>query len=116
MVTPMSEKTPPLMSGVPELVVLRLLAQREMYGYEIARALKVLSRGALSLGEGVLYPALHAMEARGLLRSRSQMAGGRTRIYYRVTPRGHRRLDRLTSGWRQISAGVERILGAPNHE
>jgi PadR family transcriptional regulator PadR len=112
----MTEKTPPLMSGVPELVVLRLLAQREMYGYEIARSLKVLSRGALSLGEGVLYPALHAMEARGLLRSRSQITDGRTRIYYRVTPRGHRRLDCLTFGWRRISEGVERILGAPNHE
>lgn len=112
----MSEKALPLMSGVPELVVLRLLAQQEMYGYELARALKALSRGALSLGEGVLYPALHAMEARGLLRSRSQIADGRTRIYYRVTPRGRRRLDRLTSGWRRISAGVEQILGAPIRE
>jgi len=112
----MSERNPALMSGIPELVVLRLLAEREMYGYEVARALKLVSQGALSFGEGVLYPALHAMEARGLLRSRAQLADGRTRIYYRLTPKGRRRLQRLTSGWRRVSEGVDRILGGASHE
>jgi PadR family transcriptional regulator PadR len=112
----MVDKNPALMSGIPELVVLRLLAGREMYGYEVARALKVVSEGALSFGEGVLYPALHAMEARGLLRSRAQPADGRTRIYYRITAKGRTRLERLTSGWRRMSGGVERILGASSHE
>lgn len=112
----MSERNPALMSGIPELVVLRLLAEKEMYGYEVARALKLVSQDALSFGEGVLYPALHALEARGLLRSRSQVADGRTRIYYRITPKGRRRLERLTSGWRRVSEGVERILGAASHE
>lgn len=107
----MSERDPTLMSGVPELVVLRLLAQQEMYGYEIARSLKVLSRDALTLGESVLYPALHAMESRGLLRSRSRQVDGRTRIYYQATVRGRRRLERLTANWQRISEGVERILG-----
>ncbi|MGB6451606.1 MAG: helix-turn-helix transcriptional regulator [Steroidobacteraceae bacterium] len=111
-----SAQAPTLMSGVPELVVLQLLARREMYGYEIARSLKIESRGALDLGEGVLYPALHSLEERGLLRSRSQRVDGRTRIYYCVTPRGRRRLERLVEGWRHVSAGVERILGAPSHE
>ncbi|MGH8149265.1 MAG: PadR family transcriptional regulator [Steroidobacteraceae bacterium] len=104
------------MSGIPELVVLQLLARREMYGYEIARSLKVGSRGALDLGEGVLYPALHAMEARGLLRSRSQRVDGRRRIYYAPTPRGRRRLARLLENWRHVSASVELILGATSHE
>ena len=104
------------MSGVPELVVLRLLARQEMYGYEIARSLKVLSRDALTLGEGVLYPALHAMESRGLLRSRSRSVDGRKRIYYQLTARGRRRLERLTANWQRISQGVERILGTPGHD
>jgi len=112
----MSEGNPTLMSGVPELVLLRLLAQQDMYGYEIARALKVGSHGALDLGEGVLYPALHALEVRGLLRARSQRVEGRTRIYYALTPRGRRRLERLVENWRRVSAGVELILGAANHE
>ena len=108
----MPERDPTLMSGVPELVLLRLLAQRQMYGYDIARALKLLSHETLSLGEGVLYPALHALEARGLLRSRSRQVDGRTRIYYQATPKGCRRLERLTANWRRMSEGVERILGA----
>lgn len=112
----MRERNPTLMSGVPELVVLRLLAQREMYGYEIARTLKVLSQDALALGEGVLYPALHAMEVRGLVRARARPVDGRTRIYYQLTARGRRRLEHLTANWRRVSAGVERILGAGNHE
>jgi len=112
----MSEGTPTLIPGVPELVLLRLLAQQEMYGYEIARALKLGSGGALDLGEGVLYPALHALNARGLLRARSQRVDGRTRIYYAVTPRGRRRLARVLENWRRVSAGVELILGATGHE
>lgn len=112
----MSEESPTLMAGVPELVLLRLLAQREMYGYEIARSLKLGSQGALDLGEGVLYPALHALEARGLVRARSKQVDGRKRIYYAVTPRGRRRLERLIENWRRVSAGVELILGATSHE
>ena len=61
-----SIKNPAFMTGVPELLVLKLLAGREMYGYEIARAVKSTTNDGLNLGEGVLYPALHALERRGL--------------------------------------------------
>ena len=75
----MTMKNPVFMAGVPELVVLGLLADREMYGYEIARSIKAASGNAFSLGEGVLYPVLHAMEARGLVRTRaSRIARRRT--------------------------------------
>jgi PadR family transcriptional regulator, regulatory protein PadR len=99
------------MSGVPELVVLRLLAERDMYGYEIARAIRLLSHDALSIGEGVLYPALHAMQARRLVRARSRRAGGRVRIYYSLSARGKTRLERLTHSWRRMSRAVESVLG-----
>jgi PadR family transcriptional regulator PadR len=103
------------MAGVPELIVLRLLAEREMYGYEIARSIRAVTHDLLSVGEGVLYPALHAMESRGLLRSRSVRADGRIRIYYHLTARGKTRLARLTADWRRMSQGVESILGSPSH-
>jgi len=96
----MADNNSSLMAGVPELVVLRLLAERDMYGYEIARAIKALTRDALRIGEGVLYPALHAMEARRLVRSRARLADGRTRIYYSLTASGRSRLARLTASWR----------------
>jgi PadR family transcriptional regulator PadR len=108
-------KNPAFMSGVPELVVLRLLAQREMYGYEIARRIRTLTNDALSLGEGVLYPALHAMEHRGLVRSRSVPHDGRMRIYYRLSARGQARLSRLTEEWQRLRTGIEGILEASEH-
>jgi PadR family transcriptional regulator PadR len=111
----MTDRNPALMAGIPELVVLRLLAAREMYGYEIARSIKTVTQDLLSVGEGVLYPALHAMESRGVLRSRSVRVDGRVRIYYSLTPRGKTRLARLTSDWRRMSQGVESILGSPSH-
>ena len=101
-----------LMSGVPELVVLRVLGSREMYGYELARTIRETTGEALSLGEGVLYPALHAMESRGLLRTRKRAVAGRTRVYYTITPQGRRRLEALSQEWRRIAGGVESVLAA----
>ena len=100
----------PLMSGVPELLVLRLLAAREMYGYELAQAIREATRQAISLGEGVLYPALHVLERRGLLRTRRRLVSGRTRVYYALTPSGRRRLEELSAEWRRIAAGVEAVM------
>jgi PadR family transcriptional regulator PadR len=111
----MAAKNPAFMAGVPELVVLGLLAGREMYGYEIARAIKAATHDALNLGEGVLYPALHTMESRGLVRARSSRAEGRVRIYYSLTARGKKRLSRLTLDWRRMSLSVDSILGSPSH-
>jgi PadR family transcriptional regulator PadR len=110
----MTAKNPGFMAGVPELAVLSLLAGREMYGYEIARSIKATTRDAFSLGEGVLYPVLHAIEARGLVRTRKSRVEGRVRIYYSLTARGRKRLDRLTADWRRMSLGVDSILGRPS--
>jgi PadR family transcriptional regulator PadR len=111
----MADKNPSLMAGIPELVVLSLLADREMYGYEIARSIKTVTEDLLNVGEGVLYPALHLMESRRLLRSRSVRVDGRMRIYYTVTAKGKTRLAQLASDWRRMSQGVESILGSPIH-
>jgi PadR family transcriptional regulator, regulatory protein PadR len=111
----MALKNPAFMAGVPELVVLTLLGDGEMYGYEIARAIKITTGNALSLGEGVLYPALHTMESRGLVRARSSRIDGRVRIYYALTSRGKKRLARLTADWQRMSSSVNSILGNPSH-
>ena len=108
----MEDRSPSLMAGVPELMILRLLSEREMYGYELARAIRIVSKETLAIGEGVLYPALHALEARRLLRSRSARVDGRTRVYYTLSARGARRLAKLTEEWRRISAGVDSVLGS----
>lgn len=104
-----------LMSGVPELLLLRLLSRGEMYGYELARNIRVMSQETLDMGESVLYPALHSLELRKLLRSVRRTVEGRTRIYYRITPAGQRRLVALTEDWRRISIAVDSALQERTH-
>ena len=104
------QRSPSLMSGVPELLVLRLLAAREMYGYELARVIRLATSEAIALGEGVLYPALHTLEQRGYLKTSRRAVEGRTRIYYALTAQGRRRYAQLAEDWRRIATGVESIL------
>jgi PadR family transcriptional regulator PadR len=99
------------MSGVPELLLLKLLADDELYGYEIVRKIREATGDAISLGEGVVYPALHALETAGALRSRRRLVNGRERVYYTATKRGRNRLVRLAAHWTRISEGIRLALG-----
>jgi PadR family transcriptional regulator PadR len=111
----MAQTNPPFMSGVPELLVLRLLARQEMYGYEIVRAVKLITSEAISLGEGVIYPVLHGLERNGSLKARRKAVNGRTRVYYSVTSKGHARFESLNREWDRISGGVRSALEQPEH-
>ena len=99
-----------LVSGVPELLLLQLLARRPMYGYELARAVRLASSGSLSIGEGVLYPALHELQRKRLLRARPRSIEGRTRIYYEITARGRTRLASLTAQWHKLVRDVAAVM------
>lgn len=107
----MAKTNAAFMSGVPELLVLRLLSRQEMYGYELVRAIRVVSGDAFNLAEGVVYPLLHSLEARKLLRAREKNVGGRNRVYYAVTPKGSKRLAQLRSEWDRVSGGIASVLG-----
>lgn len=111
----MAQTNPPFMSGVPELLLLRLLDQREMYGYELVRSIRSATGEAISLGEGVIYPALHALEKSGALKSRRKPVGGRTRVYYGLTAKGRKRLAKLAGDWRRIQGAIDHALETPAH-
>ena len=98
------------MSGVPELLVLRLLIRQEMYGYEIVRSIRLATGEAIVLAEGVIYPTLHSLESRGLLKAAEKKVGGRTRVYYRITDKGKKQFERLSEHWDKISAGINSCL------
>ena len=102
-------------AGVSELLILRLLSEREMYGYELAKAVQALTRRHIRLGEGLLYPLLHTLEQQRLLRSRRALVAGRARIYYRTTAGGRRRLATLVERWRRASAAVNSALGGTSN-
>jgi len=102
------------MAGVPEMMILRLLQDSEMYGYQIVQAIQAQSRGTLSFGEGVVYPVLHALEKNGALKSQRREASGRSRVYYSLTSKGVRRLYDLTDSWTATAAAIQAVLkGGP---
>lgn len=107
----MRKSNPSFLNGVPELLVLRLLSRREMYGYEVVKAIQTASQEAFSFGEGCVYPVLHELEARKLVKSRRVEVEGRTRLYYELTDAGKRRLEALTKQWTEVSSGVATVLG-----
>lgn len=111
----MAQSNPPFMSGVPELLLLRLLDQNEMYGYELVRSIRVATGEAISLGEGVIYPVLHGLERRGSLKSRRKAVAGRTRVYYSLTGKGRQRLKKLRLDWNRIQGGISNALESPSH-
>ena len=106
----MTQSNPPFMSGVPELLLLRLLNEQEMYGYELVREIKKVTNEAISLGEGVIYPVLHSLERNGSLKARRKAVSGRTRVYYSLTKKGRGRLEKLRDDWSRIQGGVATAL------
>lgn len=112
----MARKTnPDFMTGVPELLILRLLADKEMYGYELVQAIQAATGQAISLGEGVVYPTLHSLEQQSCLTSRRKAVDGRTRVYYAVTPAGRKRLGALAGEWQRITDAVSRLVKGVDH-
>ncbi|HYK37903.1 PadR family transcriptional regulator [Alloacidobacterium sp.] len=104
------ETNPNFMNGVPELLILRLLQHEEMYGYEIVQAIRGRSEAVITIGEGVVYPVLHALENDRALKSRRITVNGRSRIYYSVTPAGARRLADLAQNWTNLAAAIQTML------
>jgi PadR family transcriptional regulator PadR len=95
-----------LLNGVPELLVLRLLAHDEMYGYQLVSEIQRRSRGAFEFGEGCIYPVLHRLVKQRMLLERQEEVNGRTRRYYRVAAAGRKRMEALESVWRQASETI----------
>jgi PadR family transcriptional regulator, regulatory protein PadR len=106
-----SRKTNPnFMNGVPELLILRLLEDAEMYGYEIVQAIRDRTDALIEVGEGVVYPVLHSLERAGALKSRRKTVAGRSRIYYSVTKVGSRRLADLAGQWTSLAGAIQKTL------
>ena len=94
------------------LVLLAVLADREMYGYELVGELRRRSEGVFDLAEGTVYPALRRLERQGLLDAHwVDVPDGPRRRYYKPTQAGERVLADGRSDWRQFAAATDTILG-----
>jgi PadR family transcriptional regulator len=100
------------LTGTVGVLILGLLAEREMYGYEIVQEAERRSAGTFRLKEGTVYPALHQMERAGLLKGIWRDGpSGRARKYYVLTARGRRRAESKRRQWAGISTAMRAILG-----
>jgi PadR family transcriptional regulator len=101
-----------LLKGTTPLLLLGVLRDGELYGYEIAQRIRERSGGAFAPSEGALYPALHALEAEGALTAQwRQSDKGPRRRYYRITSQGGSLLAEHERAWAEFSLGVGRALG-----
>jgi PadR family transcriptional regulator PadR len=106
---------PDFLNGVPELLILSLLSRRSMYGYELVQAIRQSTRGTLEFGEGCVYPILHRLEAEGLLSSKRETVGGRSRVVYRVTAKGSKQLSSTATAWQKIVQAIDHALQGGEH-
>jgi PadR family transcriptional regulator PadR len=107
---------PDFLNGIPELLILKLLSTRSMHGYDLVDAIKRESHEALSFGEGCIYPILHQLEYKKLLRSKKVQVRRRMRVVYSITNKGRRRLQESSNRWRQVAQAVDTILGTDHAE
>jgi PadR family transcriptional regulator PadR len=107
---------PDFLNGVPEMLILRLLDREPMYGYQLVRRITLATNNQMQFGEGCVYPLLHRLEAEGALASRRETCDGRSRIVYRVTGKGKRRLADSTARWAHVMKSVETVLHGAHYE
>ena len=99
-----------LLSGSTTLLLLKLLSEKDMYGYEMIEELKKRSENIFALKAGTLYPLLHGMEEKGYLTSYEEEALGKVRKYYSITGAGRRELRERTRSWQEYSRAVAGVL------
>ncbi len=100
-----------LRTGSTGVMVLRLLAEKPMYGYQIVKELQVRSEGYFDLEQGTLYPALHRLEKDGLVESKWEVVEeGPSRKYYYITAQGRAELEKSAQQWSDFSRNLLRLL------
>lgn len=99
-----------LLSGSMGTMLLKLLSEKDMYGYEMIETLRARSQNVFELKAGTLYPILHAFEAKNYLSSYEQEGVGKVRKYYSITDDGRRYLKSKLEEWDTYSAAVANVL------
>ena len=101
------------MRGVAEPIILSLLSNKKMYGYEIIKVVNEKTNNAFQWKEGTLYPCLHRLEAAKLIKSEWQIAeNGKPRKYYTLTNKGVNALAEKKEEWNLFAKSVNVLLSA----
>jgi PadR family transcriptional regulator PadR len=98
-------------TGSTGVMILRLLADEPMYGYQMVKELQARSEGYFEMEQGTLYPALHRLERDGLVRSEWQIISeGPPRKYYKITEAGQATLRESAAQWADFSHSLLKLL------
>lgn len=100
-----------LLSGSNSLLLLQLLSEKEMYGYEMIEVLRERSMNVFEMKAGTLYPILHTLEDKGFLETEEREVSGKTRKYYCITKTGRKELQARREEWNTYQTAVSRVLG-----
>lgn len=98
------------LKGHLDAMILAVVVGGHAHGYAVIEQLRQRSGGVFDLPEGTVYPALHRLEADGLLSSAWETASGRRRRVYRLTRRGQAALGARRGDWRAFAQAVEAVL------
>jgi PadR family transcriptional regulator, regulatory protein PadR len=105
-----------LVKGSTSLIMLQLLNERDMYGYELVKELEHRSDNGLSVKEGTLYPALHKLEKQEYIECYWQgQEKGPARKYYRITEAGKEVLHEKTREWQDFVKVMNKVIGRSKH-
>jgi PadR family transcriptional regulator PadR len=99
-----------LLQGTLDLLILQILTLEPLHGYGIAQRLQQVTRDALQVRQGSLYPALYRLEKRGLLKASWKKLSGRDAKFYSLTKAGARQLEMERNGWERLSDAVQLVL------
>jgi transcriptional regulator len=109
----MPDASAPILAGTLDLLILKTLSVGSFHGYGIAQHIKRLSRDALRVEEGSLYPALQRMQVKGWIVSEwKDSPTGRNARYYRLTPSGRKQLREEVADFERSVAAMNRVLRA----
>ena len=100
-----------LPQGTLDLLILKIVALGSIHGYAIAQRLQQVSHDEVQVPQGSLYPALHRLEYRGLLKSEwNSTEGGREAKFYSLTRKGRAQLETETATWERLTTAVSLVL------
>jgi PadR family transcriptional regulator, regulatory protein PadR len=101
-----------LPQGTLDLLILRTLALGPQHGWAISERVQQMSSDVLQIQQGSLYPALHRMERRGLIKARwGTSENNRKAKYYELSKSGRQQLEVQTDAWQKLTAAVAQVLG-----
>lgn len=105
-----------LISGSTALLIMKLVEERDMYGYEMIHTLRERSKDVFELKVGTLYPLLHSLVKAEYMTCYEKEVNDKVRKYYHLTPQGKKALQSKTKEWREYANAMYAVIGGMTYE